>query len=448
VIRQALANAGLAAAEVDAVEAHGTGTRLGDPIEAQALLATYGQGRAEGRPLWLGSLKSNMGHAQAAAGVAGVIKMVMALRHGELPRTLHIDRPSTEVDWSAGAVSLLTEHRPWPEVERPRRAGVSSFGASGTNAHVILEQAPEPQEADRSGIAPLRGVVPWLVSGRGEGGVRGQAARLREWLSTESDIDTAAVGHALATRRAGLDTRAAVVAADREGFLAGLAAIAVGDPAPGVINGTVLPGADRVVFVFPGQGAQWVRMGLELAGSSEVFAARLAECEEALSEFVSWSLREVLADEEALSRVDVVQPALWAVMVSLAAWWQAQGVTPAVVVGHSQGEIAAACVAGALSVRDAARVVALRSRALLSLAGEGGMASIAADADQVAGLIEAWSGCVSIAAVNGPATTVISGDRDALSEVIAGCEEQGVRARWIAVDYASHGAHVESVRDQ
>ncbi|MEU9797186.1 type I polyketide synthase, partial [Streptomyces sparsogenes] len=448
VIRQALANAGLAAAEVDAVEAHGTGTRLGDPIEAQALLATYGQEHTEDRPLWLGSLKSNMGHAQAAAGVAGVIKMVMALQHGELPRTLHIDRPSTEVDWSAGAVSLLTEHRRWPEVERPRRAGVSSFGASGTNAHVILEQAPESQEVDRSGVVPVGGAVPWLVSGRGEGGVRGQAARLREWLSAENDIDTAAVGHALATRRAGLDTRAAVVAADREGFLAGLAAIAVGDPAPGVINGTVVPGADRVVFVFPGQGAQWVRMGLELAGESGVFGARLAECEEALSEFVPWSLREVLADEGALSRVDVVQPALWAVMVSLAAWWQHHGIEPAAVIGHSQGEIAAACVAGALSVRDAARVVALRSRALLSLAGEGGMASVAAGVERVAGLIGAWSDRVSVAAVNGPATTVVSGDRDALAQVIAQCEEEGIRARWIAVDYASHSAHVESVRDQ
>ncbi|MEU1790404.1 type I polyketide synthase, partial [Streptomyces sparsogenes] len=272
-IREALANAGVSAAEVDVVEAHGTGTRLGDPIEAQALLATYGREHTEDRPLWLGSLKSNMGHAQAAAGVAGVIKMVMALGRGELPRTLHAERPSGEVDWSAGAVSLLTEHRRWPEVERPRRAGVSSFGASGTNAHVILEQAPEWQEADRSGTAPVGGAVPWLVSGRGETGLRGQAARLREWLSAESDINTAAVGHALATRRAGLDSRAAVVAGDREGFLVGLGALASGGPAAGVVRGSVVPGADRVVFVFPGQGAQWVRMGLELAGESEVFAA-------------------------------------------------------------------------------------------------------------------------------------------------------------------------------
>ncbi|MES4909496.1 type I polyketide synthase, partial [Streptomyces sp. NPDC000395] len=450
VIREALANAGVSPAEVDAVEAHGTGTRLGDPIEAQALLATYGQGRAEDRPLWLGTLKSNMGHAQAAAGVAGIIKMVMALRHGELPRTLHVERPSGEVDWSAGAVSLLTEHRAWPEVDRPRRAGVSSFGASGTNAHVILEQAPQaPQTpADEAGTPPAPGAVPWLISGCGEGGVRGQAARLRDWLSARSDVDTAAVGHALATRRAALDTRAAVVAEDREGFLTGLEAIAAGEPSPGVVNGAVVPGADRVVFVFPGQGAQWVRMGLELAETSEVFAARLAECEAALSEFVPWSLRDVLADEDALARVDVVQPALWAVMVSLAAWWQSQGITPAAVIGHSQGEIAAACVAGALSLQDAARVVALRSRALLTLTGAGGMASLATDPDTVAGLIEAWSGQVCIAAVNGPSATVISGDQDALAEVVAECEGRGVRARWIAVDYASHSPHVDAVHDR
>ncbi|MES4902302.1 SDR family NAD(P)-dependent oxidoreductase, partial [Streptomyces sp. NPDC000395] len=450
VIRQALANAGVSPAEVDAVEAHGTGTRLGDPIEAQALLATYGQGRAEDQPLWLGSLKSNIGHAQAASGVAGVIKMVMALRHGELPRTLHVERPSGEVDWSSGAVSLLTEHRAWPEVDRPRRAGVSSFGASGTNAHVILEQAPQtPQTpAEEAGTAPVPGAVPWLISGCGESALRGQAARLRNWLSTRSDVDTAAVGHALATRRAALDTRAAVVAEDREGFLTGLEALATGRPATGVVHGTPVPGADQVVFVFPGQGAQWVRMGLELAETSEVFAARLTECEQALSQFVPWSLRDVLADEDALTRVDVVQPALWAVMVSLAAWWQNQGITPAAVIGHSQGEIAAACVAGALSLQDAARVVALRSRTLLTLTGAGGMASLATDPDTVAGLIEAWSGQVCIAAVNGPTTTVISGDPEALTQVMATCEEQQIRARSIAVDYASHSPHIDTVRDQ
>ncbi|MGY0055282.1 SDR family NAD(P)-dependent oxidoreductase [Streptomyces sp. LZ34] len=447
VIRQALANAGVSSAEVDVVEAHGTGTRLGDPIEAQALLAAYGQGRTEDRPLWLGSLKSNIGHAQAASGVAGVIKMVMALQHGELPRTLHVGQPSGEVDWSAGAVSLLTEHRAWPEVDRPRRAGVSSFGASGTNAHVILEQAPETQ-ADLSVTAAVPGAVPWLISGRGEGSVRGQAARLRDWLSARRDVDTAAVGHALATRRAALDTRAAVVAEDRQGFLTGLKALASGSPAAGVVRGTVVPGADRVVFVFPGQGSQWARMGLELAETSEVFAGRLAECEQALSQFVPWSLRDVLADEEALSRVDIVQPALWATMVSLAAWWQDQGITPTAVIGHSQGEIAAACVAGALTLHDAARVVALRSHALLTLAGAGAMATLATDTNTVAGLIEAWSGQVSIAAVNGPNTTVISGDRNALTQIMAASEEQGIRARWIAVDYASHSPHVDAVRDQ
>ncbi|MEU8878315.1 beta-ketoacyl synthase N-terminal-like domain-containing protein, partial [Streptomyces javensis] len=216
VIRRALAGAGLSAVDVDVVEAHGTGTALGDPIEAQAVLATYGQGRPEGRPLWLGSLKSNIGHAQAAAGVAGVIKMVLALRHGVLPRTLHVDEPSRQVDWSAGAVELLTEERVWPEVGRPRRAGVSGFGVSGTNAHVILEQAPEAAVEVAPVLEVPGGVVPLVVSGRGGAGLRGQARRLLDFLEGHSDVGVVELGAALASGRAGLSDRAVVVAGDRE----------------------------------------------------------------------------------------------------------------------------------------------------------------------------------------------------------------------------------------
>ncbi|WP_410643622.1 type I polyketide synthase [Amycolatopsis sp. lyj-346] len=437
VIRQALAVAGLEPSDVDAVEAHGTGTRLGDPIEAQALLATYGQDREQ--PLLLGSVKSNIGHTQAAAGVAGVIKMVEAMRHGVLPATLHVDAPSSHVDWTAGRVELLTESVEWPETGRPRRAGVSSFGASGTNTHLILEQA-EPDAAPEP--AP-DGFVPWVLSARTPGALRGQAGRLAGVADGASTGDIAA---ALLAKPA-FEHRA-VVLGDRAGLLAGLDSLLRGEPGAGVVTGRVAPHAAEPVFVFPGQGSQWVGMGQGLLKVSEVFAASMGECAEALAEFVSWDLFEVLADEEALARVDVVQPALWAVMVSLARWWMSVGVEPVAVVGHSQGEIAAAVIAGALSLRDAARVVAVRSRLIGEhLSGPGGMVSVAQSAEAAARLVARWPG-LAVAAVNGPAAVVVSGDVDALDELLAACEADGVRAKRIAVDYASHSAHVEPLRDR
>jgi polyketide synthase 12 len=489
-IRQALADAGLAAGEVDAVEAHGTGTVLGDPIEAQALLATYGRDRPAERPLWLGSVKSNIGHTQAAAGVAGVIKMVMALRNGVLPRTLHVDAPSTQVDWSAGAVSLLTEEVPWSRNgERsefgPRRGAVSSFGISGTNAHVILEEAPAdgavsddgsvphsdgaagegarpgsdaPPSADRPARedAPSAGLlgggtVPWVLSGRGTEGLRGQAARLRDFVSADEDLAAVDVGFALA-RRATLDGRGVVLGGDRAELLAGLDALAADAPAAGVVRGVVSPGGTGgVVFVFPGQGSQWAGMALELLESSEVFAARLRECEAALAPHVEWSLEDVLrgaGGASELERVDVVQPVLFAVMVALAELWGACGVQADAVVGHSQGEIAAACVAGGLSLQDAARVVARRGRALRALAGRGAMASIAAGVQAVGTRIERFEGRTSIAAVNGPGAVVLSGEPAALEELIAECEGEGVRARLIPVDYAAHSEQVREIREE
>ncbi|MEV0322797.1 type I polyketide synthase, partial [Streptomyces sp. NPDC050659] len=330
VIRQALADAGLSAAEVDAVEAHGTGTTLGDPIEAQALLSTYGQGRPEGSPLWLGSLKSNIGHTQAAAGVAGVIKMVMALREGLLPQTLHVDEPSPHVDWSAGEVELLTEARDWPDVDRARRAAVSSFGMSGTNAHVVLEQAPEPTE-DEGSVRP--GVVPWVLSGHTAEALEAQAARLADWARENGDgdgggVDIGGVAGTLATGRAVLEHRAVVVGGGGGELLGGLAALAGGGVAGNVVRGQSGVGG-RVVLVFPGQGSQWVGMGRELYASSPSFAARIDECAAALAPFVDWSLTDVLCGVEgaaSLERVDVVQPASWAVMVGLAAVWESLGV--------------------------------------------------------------------------------------------------------------------------
>ncbi|MEW2708707.1 type I polyketide synthase [Streptomyces koyangensis] len=462
VIRAALDAARLTPADVDVVEAHGTGTTLGDPIEAQAVLATYGQGRPDGRPAYLGSLKSNIGHTQAAAGVGGVIKMVEAMRHGVLPATLHVGEPTPHVDWEAGAVELLTEARRWPEEEEPRRAGVSSFGVSGTNAHVILEEyRPDATDTatDEAPTAPAGesdDVVPWVVSGRTEQALRGQAARLLarmdEW-ETDGAPTVARVGRSLAQTRAALGHRAVVLGSDLAEFRRGLEAVAEGREVPGVVRpvrGGGTAGRTGPVLVFPGQGSQWLGMGRELAGWSPVFRESLEECAAALEPFVDWSLWDVLGSEdEALwGRVDVVQPVLWALMVSLGRLWRSAGVVPSAVVGHSQGEIAAAVVAGGLSLGDGARVVALRSRALRALAGRGGMVSLAAGPDTARELVEDFDGRVSVAAVNGPGSTVVSGEPEALDELIASCEARGVRARRVPVDYASHSAHVEELRER
>ncbi|WP_436849952.1 type I polyketide synthase, partial [Streptomyces griseoviridis] len=360
-IRQALIDSGLTAGEVDVVEAHGTGTTLGDPIEAQALLATYGQDRGDARPLLLGSLKSNTGHTQAASGVAGVIKMVQAMRHGTLPKSLHIDAPTPHADWADGGVELLTDHTAWPETGRPRRAAVSSFGVSGTNAHLILEQAPADDDTPEPGSAD-HGRLAWVLSGKSRAAVREQAARLAETVRA-TDPGALDVAHALAATRVAMDHRAVVVGRDTTDLLTGLDTLAAGDSSPTTVTGTAGEGPGGVVFVFPGQGSQWTGMAVELLASSPVFASRVAECAAALAPFVDWSLLDVLKGVEgavSLERVDVVQPALWAVMVSLAEVWRSRGVEPAAVVGHSQGEIAAAVVAGGLSLEDGARVVALR----------------------------------------------------------------------------------------
>ncbi|MCG8918840.1 SDR family NAD(P)-dependent oxidoreductase, partial [Actinokineospora sp. PR83] len=431
VIREALAEAGLGAAEVDYVEAHGTGTALGDPIEADALLAAYGRHRDQ--PLLLGSVKSNIGHTQAASGVAGVIKAVLALRHAHLPRTLHADEPTPHVDWTAGAVRLVQEPTAWPQTGRARRAGVSSFGMSGTNAHVVLEQGdplPEP--------TPSAAPVPLLVSARTPAALRDQAARLAAALPA---LPAASAAFSLATTRTAFDHRAVALTRDA------LAALASGTPHPLLVEG-VAGDPGGIAFVFPGQGSQWVGMARALLAGSAVFAERMGECAAALAAFVDWSPAAALDDAELMGRVDVVQPLLWAVMVSLAEVWRSWGVEPAAVVGHSQGEIAAAVVAGALSLEDGARVVALRSQVLRRLAGRGGMVSVALPQDQVAARIAAFGERLSVAAVNGASAVVVSGEPSALDELVAYCEADGVRAKRIPVDYASHSAQVDELRDE
>ncbi|HWX87511.1 MAG TPA: acyltransferase domain-containing protein, partial [Solirubrobacteraceae bacterium] len=457
VIRQALANGGLAPEEVDAVEAHGTGTALGDPIEAHALLMTYGRDRPAERPLWLGSIKSNIGHSSAAAGVAGVIKMVMALRNSRLPRTLHVNRPSTQVDWSKGAISLLTEERAWETNGRPRRAGVSSFGASGTNAHVIVEEAPAPDtpptqpEPDASPATGLvNDVVPWLLSARDGGALGGQAQRMIDHVASRPELDLGGVGRSLAGRTA-FDERAVVLGDSRERLLEGLGVLATGKPGD-VVRGVVRGDPGQVVFVFPGQGGQWVGMAVGLLDSSPVFARSIGECEAALAPFVDWSLEGVLRGvegEPGLDRLDVVQPVLFAVMVSLAGLWRACGVVADVVVGHSQGEIAAACVAGALSLGDAARVVVLRSRLLMGLEESGAMMGVAAPVGRVEELVAGWGGRVVVAAVNGPGSVVVVGENELLGELVGVCDGLGISTRMIrGGGRQSHSAHVECLREE
>ncbi|MEV7892184.1 type I polyketide synthase [Streptomyces sp. NPDC088357] len=441
VIRAALGDARLGPAEVDAVEAHGTGTALGDPIEARALLATYGRAHADRTPLWLGSVKSNIGHAQAAAGMAAVIKTVQAIQQATLPRTLHIDEPTPHVDWARGGVKLLTETRPWPATGQPRRAGVSAFGASGTNAHVILEQAPDlGPSVDGSGPSPaVSGApTPLPLSARAPAVLRGQASRLADHLRRHPDLTAAA--HTLHARSA-FGHRLLLLASDAGQAVDDLEAFACGE-----LPATAFPGfaetQPKIVWVFAGQGPQWSGMALDLWDASPAFAHRMTECQQALQPYVDWSLRDVLAGD--LERVEVVQPALWAVMVSLAHLWASCGVRPDAVIGHSQGEIAAAVVAGGLSLDDAAKVVALRSRALVRLRGTGAMAAVTASAERTGELIRPWHGRLSVAAVNGPSATVLSGDTEAVEELLAHLPE----ARRIQVDYASHSPHVDVIADE
>ncbi|MDN3358998.1 type I polyketide synthase [Actinomadura sp. DC4] len=448
VIRQALANADLDPIDVDAVEAHGTGTTLGDPIEAQALLATYGKDRPSDRPLRLGSIKSNIGHTQAAAGVAGIIKMVLAMRHGTLPPSLHVDAPSPHVDWSTGAVALLTEATSWAENGHPRRAAVSAFGISGTNGHLILEQPPAPEPAEPEPGTPEPGTpdpVPSLISAKTEAALRDQARRLRAHVDAHPEPDVADVARAL-TARTTFEHRAVVTASGRGAFAEALTALSQGDPHPELVQGRASAEPGGTVWVFPGQGSQWRGMGLDLLKDSPAFTTTLTACADALAPYTDWSLIDVLHGDTP-QRVDIIQPTLFALMVSLAELWRSQGHHPDAVIGHSQGEIAAAHIAGALTLDDAARIIALRSQALTHITGHGGMASIPLSAAEVTEHLTDYPD-LTIAAINGPHTTVISGDTQPLEHLLHHYKNHDINARRIPVDYASHSPHIEPLHHQ
>ncbi|MEU6278552.1 SDR family NAD(P)-dependent oxidoreductase [Streptomyces populi] len=453
VIRAALADAGLAPDGVDLVEAHGTGTTLGDPIEAQALLATYGTGRDEDQqPVWLGSLKSNIGHTQGAAGAASIIKVVEAIRHGVLPKTLHVDQPSSKVDWASGAVELLTEQRAWPDVERPRRAAVSSFGVSGTNAHVIIEQAP--REAEPTASAEPAGLLPYALSAKTPEALAGQAARLAEWVRDGSD-GPGDLAYSLLTSRAALDERAVVLADGRDELLAGLDALAAGErPGPVVVGG---PAAGRTAFLFTGQGSQRAGMGRELYETYPLYAAAFdgacAELDRELAGQVPLPVREVVfaADdtEEAalLHRTVYTQSALFAVQVALFRLVESWGVRPDFVAGHSIGELAAAHVAGVYSLADGARLVAARGRLMQALPEGGAMVAVQAAEDEVLPLLPA-DGRAGIAAVNGPEAVVVSGDEDAVLAVAEALAARGRKTKRLRVSHAFHSARMEPMLEE
>ncbi|WSZ03739.1 type I polyketide synthase [Streptomyces sp. NBC_00872] len=469
VIRQALASAGLTTSEVDAVEAHGTGTRLGDPIEAQALLATYGQDRE--RPLLLGSLKSNIGHAQAAAGVGGVIKMVQAMRHGVLPKTLHVDEPSPFVDWDSGAVELLTEQVDWPEVDRPRRAAVSSFGFGGTNAHVIVEEAP-PEEKTGTGTEagtepgagprsedtpedewqPLACAVPWLLSGRTPEALAGQARKLLAVAEAGSGRSALDLAYSLATTRAHFGHGAAVVGADQESLVAGLRSLAEGLPSPRVVSGVRSSG--RTAFLFSGQGAQRAGMGHELYESYPAFADALDEVCALFDPHLERPLKPVMfavegsAEAALLAETGFTQPALFAFEVALFRLLESWGVTPDVVAGHSVGELAAAHVAGVLGLGDAVRLVAARAGLMQALPRGGAMVAVGATEPEAAALLAGRTGEVAVAAVNGPSSVVVSGDEAAVEEIAGHFAELGRRTSRLKVSHAFHSPHMDGMLEE
>ncbi|MGW2180921.1 amino acid adenylation domain-containing protein [Streptomyces sp. NPDC001732] len=454
VVQDALAAARLTPSDIDAIEAHGTGTPLGDPIEAGALAEVFGPGRTAGTPVYLGSSKSNIGHSQAAAGVAGVMKMVLALQNDSLPRTLHVEQPSPHIAWEGSGLELLREARPWRRGERPRRAGVSAFGISGTNAHVVLEEAPLPEETSPAPRpeppGDLPAVLPLVLSGHDEQALGAQAERWAAWLTDHRDVPFADVVRTASQQRSHLETRASLLVSGHEDAADALRALAQGLPSADTVVGTARE-RGKAVFVFPGQGSQWTGMGRALLAESEVFRQAVEDCDAALRPWTGWSVLDLLRGETdqdlpSLERIDVLQPALFAVMIGLAELWASLGVKPAAVVGSSQGEVPAAVIAGALSLADGARLTALRSQGQLrECSGRGAMALVEMPVADVEELIAPYGGTLSVAVVNTATSTVVSGDVAAVESLLEELAGRDVFSRRIQSDTAGHSAHVDPV---
>jgi len=449
VFEEAYRSAGVSPGEVQYVEVHGTGTSVGDPVEMQALGAVIGDGRSDDDPCLVGSVKTNIGHTEGAAGVAGLIKAVLALRHKTIPPSLHLREPNPNIPWQDLPLTVQRELGPWPASPGPARAGVSSFGISGTNAHVVLEEAPAAPPAESVGTATAH-LLP--LSAHSPEGLEDTARAYIGFLRTGEDASLQDICYTAGARRTHHAHRLSLVGSSREQLAEHLEAFLEGEARPGMSSGRKLGDVRRkLVFVFSGQGSQWVGMGRELLEQEPAFREAMERCDRAIQKYTGWSVLEELAADEASSRlteVDVVQPAIFAVQVSLAALWRSWGVEPDAVVGQSLGEVAAAHVVEALTLEDAARVICRRSRLVKKTSGQGGMAVVQLSLQEAERAISGREGRVSVAVNSSPYSTVLSGEVAALEEVLAELERQDVLFRRIRVDYASHSPQVDPLRPE
>jgi acyl transferase domain-containing protein/acyl carrier protein len=446
-LRAAYRRAGVAPASVQYVEAHGTGTRAGDPVELSALGAVVGRGRVTGRPCYVGSVKTNIGHTEGAAGIAGLIKVALSLEHRVIPASLHCETPTPEVVWSDLGVAIPRDAIAWPDAESPI-ASVSSFGIGGTNAHVVLAAAPGDTPKPDGSEPPREYLLP--LSGRSAEALDALAERYVTHLSQPGPATAARdTCFTASVRRSHHDHRLAVVGRDRQELVARLDALLRARAAPAILQSRPAGRAPRVAFVFPGQGSQWTGMGLGLMAAEPAFRRAIERCDAAITAQAGWSLLEELQSGERsrLDRIDIVQPALFAMQVALAAQWRAWGVEPAAVIGHSMGEVAAAVVAGALDLQAATRVICTRSALLRRISGQGAMAMVELSPAEIHGLLRGREDRLSVAVCNSDRSTVVAGEVTALEELLARLERDGVFCRRVKVDVASHSPQVEPLRE-